>query len=550
VAGAIVVAYDVRLAYETTRTAEDGTWSLEGLAPGSYRLRAVAPAADPRADGFYPESWDYCSSDRVELREDSPREGLDIVLREGARLSGRVLDLDGQPVTGATVGAQGASARTELVQRTATTDAEGRFTLVGLDLDPGGTEPYVLAIASPGKPRQYLGPAYRSSEAELVRVEPGLNDIGDWVLLDGITLSGVVLTPDGPAPEGVVYAYATSQVLDTEISRGEWRAEGLPPGDVLFWAESPGYATTYYPGQDRPTPTRLPAPEEGMELRGADLELPRERAITMRLRGDGVLDDVNVLLYNSDGTVGRGAPVEADGSVRIGGLWPGRYRLLVSGGRGGFVDDWLRESDGSERWIEVEEDTLLEARLPRSAGWSGTVRDETGSPVYGATVAAMSLDSDDARSDTTDAEGAYRTAGLTGGTWNLRASLQSYCDDDPGYTTAWWPDARLEQDAEPWDLTPETLHEGTDFVLHRDDDHDGMGDAWERANGLDPGGDDGALDPDEDGLTNLDEWLLNTEPAAFDAAGKECGCAGAAAPAGSWGWLAGVGLALAVRRRR
>ena len=40
-----------------------------------------------------------------------------------------------------------------------------------------------------------------------------------------------------------------------------------------------------------------------------------------------------------------------------------------------------------------------------------------------------------------------------------------------------------------------------------DTDGDGMPDAWETANGLDPATDDGAADRDGDGFTNLEDWL-------------------------------------------
>lgn len=60
-------------------------------------------------------------------------------------------------------------------------------------------------------------------------------------------------------------------------------------------------------------------------------------------------------------------------------------------------------------------------------------------------------------------------------------------------------------------------------------DQDGMPDAWELENGLDPrDGADASTDYDSDGRSNLDEWLMGSSPTMADTG---CACAtGASAP--------------------
>ncbi|NOY68032.1 MAG: DUF11 domain-containing protein [Deltaproteobacteria bacterium] len=72
---------------------------------------------------------------------------------------------------------------------------------------------------------------------------------------------------------------------------------------------------------------------------------------------------------------------------------------------------------------------------------------------------------------------------------------------------------------------------GPVYDLHRrsflfslpDTDNDGMADGWESVNGLVVGEDDSLLDPDEDGLNNLDEYLNHALPGNADTDGDGLG---------------------------
>ena len=57
-----------------------------------------------------------------------------------------------------------------------------------------------------------------------------------------------------------------------------------------------------------------------------------------------------------------------------------------------------------------------------------------------------------------------------------------------------------------------TGNKSLSLQVQADADNDGLGDAWETANGLNPGVNDSALDRDGDGQSNLAEWLAGTLP--------------------------------------
>lgn len=54
------------------------------------------------------------------------------------------------------------------------------------------------------------------------------------------------------------------------------------------------------------------------------------------------------------------------------------------------------------------------------------------------------------------------------------------------------------------------------LIFYFDYDNDGMSDAWETRNGLDPNTDDASEDPDNDGRDNLTEYLEGTNPQVWD----------------------------------
>jgi hypothetical protein len=285
---------------------------------------------------------------------------------------------------------------------------------------------------------------------------------------------------------------------------------------------------TYWPAADRPEGF-FEVLEEGELAEGVDLTLPAEATLSGRLVGEGDLSGVTVLLYNDVHTVGRGAPVEPDGSFLLDRLWGGDYELFVYAADEGYLDDWVRGDDGEVQTFHLAPEADNDAgdiALPEGAWVLGVVRDEQGAPVYGAYVYATQVGGDQSEVVATALDGSYTLPGLTAGAWDLYARYSPYCAADPGWVTIFWPGEVYEARAESVGLATGQRLEGIDFTLPTDDDHDGMGDGWEAEHDLDPTRDDSAEDPDGDGYTNLDEYLLGTDPqVAWRDEQPPCGCA-------------------------
>jgi protocatechuate 3,4-dioxygenase beta subunit len=217
-----------------TRSNPDGTYALEGMLPGGYRLSA------------WEEGHGFASGRAKVQAADVPN--VDLVLPRGVKVSGKVVTADGKPVEGARVRAlletrQTGGGMTSSVDMT-TSEPDGAFELTRIS--PGTVR---LTATHDQHGTASLGPE---------EIKAGEPKVLGLKLEKGSSISGVVRTEEGrPAPDVRVSATSRSPGMSVSASEpdvtgpdGRYRLGNLPAGRVTV-AAARGSRPDFDPSSDR-----------------------------------------------------------------------------------------------------------------------------------------------------------------------------------------------------------------------------------------------------------------------------------------------------------
>lgn len=368
-----------------TRT--DGTYRAGSVTPG--RLQVLARHPD-FIEGL---------SDVFELRPSGEKE-VDLVLRRGGRLSGRVREEDGLPVAGARIEIVSVVGTFSLVTHAAD---DGTFAVAAV---PDEVVLSVERLEAPGEPALRLE----------LSVPPGGERELDIVLPRARERTSFRVVDDRGYP----------------LSRVELRVASLDPAVALrrtFFTDDDGMATV--PGAKglplrvvAERPGQAPLAEEIADA-GAEHQLVMQRALVARGRvtareGRDKLEGAELSFYTATGATHTRS--DANGEYEVPDLARGRVRIVARHPEHARADRVIWLDGDPQRPIELEPIDLVP-----SGEVFGQVVDELGEPVPGARVGHGSVPTflpvgrPPPGFASTDGDGMFRLPGLPEGLVSLEA---------------------------------------------------------------------------------------------------------------------------------
>jgi len=340
-------------------TDTDGRYWVTNLAAGLYLISVHAPAYV--IEGESRLSYEYGKT--VNVSEGEEIEDVDFSLTRGGVITGKVTDEYGKPVIAEGVGAFRLDKQGKRDNSTAgemlrwQTDDRGIYRIFGLE--PGryivgvgaSSEDALRPIGNRGSyKRTYHPDAVDELKATIIEVEPGGEaenvDIKLSRATKSYTASGRVIDAETAKPlPGVMIGCDIAKAAGASFgmgnamtnSTGEFRIEGLSPNTYSAYVFNPGQSDLY---SDRVNFEIGNGDVDGLEIkmiRGASIsgvavvEGARDPAILAQvskipLRAEGASqDNVRLMLMAGGGT----GTINSDGTFRIGGIRPGKTRIVA-----------------------------------------------------------------------------------------------------------------------------------------------------------------------------------------------------------------------------
>jgi hypothetical protein len=350
-----------------------------------------------------------------------------------------------------------------------------------------------------------------------------VTETGTSTPLDGIMVYAFIPGTSGGFP---LFAFADEY--------GDYTITGLDEGEYVVLAYSSGmnYVAEYYDDTIHYAEADTVSVTAGENTPNIDFELSPGGMIsgTVTDSSGAGISNIQISAYSSCyGTYLNSARPDAEGAYTIMGLPAGSVYLQTMNdpfGSTGYVEEWYEDAvfceDATPVTVSIGVTTEgIDLQVEPAGSISGTVYESDGTtPVADMPVAVLSdpCDSFSYIGTLTNESGVYSIRGLTPDIVYVKTSNDMFANLDrpeKNYLREWYDGTFSCEEATPVEITAGVNTADVNFLLSDDTDTDGdeMPDEWESAyfGGISR---DGSQDYDEDGVTDLQEYLEGTDPSA------------------------------------
>ena len=446
-------------------TAADGTYSLQNLPAGEYRIEfATYNVARSVIAEWWQDAETLDTAMPVVVGEGEVLTGIDPVLALGGAIAGTVTDQGGTPVENVWIQVYEQSADFGGRSWSAWTGPDGAYSVTGL---PAGEYKIQFSTEAAGADvaGEWWDDADGQSAAAIIPLERGQVVNASAALASAGAISGRV-TDERGEPAGGVSVVATA--FDASSDYWDYRASTVTDenGDYQLRGLAAGeYHVEFSPGEDLLHEVWDDAPSHdeaqtivvtaGATTAGIDAALASAGTVAgvvtdehgTPVSGVGVMVEVHDVPGADKGS-GQGTHTAEDGSYSIGQLRPGAYKVRfdTEASEPSVVAGWWNGADDEESAAIVtvagRTTTTISPTLASGGVVLGTVTDERGEPAQDVSVQVSSVNPGGGSGFGYTAEdGSYRVAGLPAGDYVVKfGGTESVVGE-------WWDDARERSDA-------------------------------------------------------------------------------------------------------
>ena len=417
--------------------ATDGTYSISDLPPGDFTVEFVSSGYEVQ---FYDHVTSSGNATPVTVHRGQTNAGIDASLTKltttittPVTITGKVLDLDGVPLSGVTVFANtGASV----------TGVDGTYSMV-IDKVVGSMTRLSFTLAGYADDSLFIYPAtdpYQVADMRLSRA----------VTLSGTVTAGSTNTPLSGATVYVVNVSGAYVASAKTAADGTYSAAGLREGfytvQVNPLAVSTDYTVTFYGGAASLALATYVTAAGGSTVTGVNVHLPKTASIsgTVLIPGGAPAAGATVTAISTGST--STIKADAEGKFTFGYLLPGSYHLSAATNQWGVV--WLGDvrNEAASTPIAVEAGNAVVGEtlhLPSGFTVSGMVSDGSGARV-GLTVLLRGA-GDLPEQAVTDGSGTYSFRGIPSGSYTIAVVV--------GGQTIWLPGSADQATAATFPVT-------------------------------------------------------------------------------------------------